>query len=226
MKNTMRKQVVLCMIAMLCIGLLAMTAMAQELPDAPNVEQVETVPQMQNYSPVLRVELTADKTVCEAGETITWTVTVRNVSFFTAHDVVVTDELTNDVWVIGALYPGAALSFHTTTEQVPAGEVWNTVIASWDDGDEILNEAETEEAKSAAAQVSVTVKAPAAPSAPAEPPAPYDPSQYNGEIEIFDEDVPLADVPLTGDFSAVWLALSVLSAGGAYLLDGRRRKEA
>ena len=238
MTGMMKKLLALCLIAMLSISFMAVPAMAQELETAPEAETTETLPEaptdapeeatqpeVQNYSPVLRVELTADKTDYETGETITWTVTVRNVSFFTAHDVVVTDELTDDIWVIGALYPGAALSFHTATEDAAEGEVWNTVTASWGDGDGIPDETEAEEVKSAAAQASVTVKTPAAPAAPVNPPAPYDPSAHSGEIDIFDEDVPLADVPLTADISALWLALSGLSACGAWLLGGKGRKD-
>lgn len=224
MINTMKKLLALCLAAML-IGLLALTAMAQTLEE-PAAESGTDAPEVQNYSPVLRVELTADRAAYEAGETVTWTVTVRNVSFFTAYDVVVTDELTDDVWVIGALYPGAALSFCTATEQAPEGEIWNTVVASWDDGDEISNETETEEVKHAAAQASVTVSAPAAPPVSTVPPASNQPSAHGGEIEILDEDVPLADVPLTADISALWLALSCFSAGGAYLLGCRKRETA
>ena len=46
----------------------------------------------------------------------------------------------------------------------------------------------------------------------------------DGLVEIEDEDVPLADVPQTGDMSLLWVALSAVSAGGAILLN-RKRKE-
>lgn len=47
-------------------------------------------------------------------------------------------------------------------------------------------------------------------------------SDGDGLIDIFDEDVPLADVPKTGDISALWMALSSLSAGGLLLLKKRK----
>ena len=45
--------------------------------------------------------------------------------------------------------------------------------------------------------------------------------------DIFEEEIPLADVPKTGDGSAMWMVLSVLSALGLavmFLFD-RKRKE-
>ena len=47
---------------------------------------------------------------------------------------------------------------------------------------------------------------------------------YEDEIEIPDEDVPLADAPKTGDISGLWVALSSISAAGMFLV-GRKRKE-
>ena len=44
------------------------------------------------------------------------------------------------------------------------------------------------------------------------------------EIEIPDEEVPLAAAPKTGDISALWMALSGLSASGFFFL-GRKRKD-
>ena len=45
----------------------------------------------------------------------------------------------------------------------------------------------------------------------------------DGLIDIFDEDVPLADVPKTGDISTLWMALSTISAGGLILLNKKRK---
>ena len=42
-------------------------------------------------------------------------------------------------------------------------------------------------------------------------------------ITIEDEDVPLADVPKTGDLSILWIALSAVSVAGYLLLS--RKKE-
>ena len=45
------------------------------------------------------------------------------------------------------------------------------------------------------------------------------------EVEIPDEEVPLADAPVTGDISALWLALSGLSGSGMLLLNRKRKEE-
>ena len=45
----------------------------------------------------------------------------------------------------------------------------------------------------------------------------------DGYVVIFDEDVPLSDVPRTGDSSLIWTALSLLSAGGLAVLRGKRK---
>ena len=60
---------------------------------------------------------------------------------------------------------------------------------------------------------------------PVDPPAPQPvPLALDGEIEIPDEEVPLADAPKTGDISGLWAVLSGFSAAGMALL-GRKRKE-
>ena len=61
---------------------------------------------------------------------------------------------------------------------------------------------------------------------PVDPPVdPVDPPAVtDGEIEIPDEEVPLAAVPKTGDISALWMALSGLSASGFFFL-GKKRKD-
>ena len=41
-------------------------------------------------------------------------------------------------------------------------------------------------------------------------------------MEIPEEDVPLADVPATGDISALWMALSALSGAGLVLTCKKR----
>ena len=52
----------------------------------------------------------------------------------------------------------------------------------------------------------------------------YEPDPYFDEIEIPDEEVPLAAAPKTGDMSSLWSVLSGLSAAGMFLL-GRKRKD-
>ena len=232
MEKAMKKVLALCLVLAFAVGMSAIPAAAEELEllsaTQEETSEVQTASAEEtarvNFSPVLWVEKTADKAVYEVGESITWTVTVRNVSAFTAHDVVVTDDMTHDVWMIGVLYPGAALSFSAVTENAQAGTLWNTAVASWGDGDEIPDEEETEEIKRAAGQVSVTVQMPVTPTVFDTPVNAGTQVVQGGEIDIFDEEVPLADVPRTGDVSALWLALSGLASGGLVLL-GRKRKE-
>lgn len=87
---------------------------------------------------------------------------------------------------------------------------------------------------------------PTEPSEPTNPTEPEDPTEPSGseetiepelpvvplndefpidepELEILDEEVPLADVPKTGDISLIWAICSGLSAGGLFLLN--RKKE-
>lgn len=78
---------------------------------------------------------------------------------------------------------------------------------------------------------------PSEPEEPTEPSEPDEPTKPNHphkpqdddfpinepELEIPDEEVPLADVPKTGDISLIWAILSGLSAGGLVLLN--RKKE-
>ena len=57
-----------------------------------------------------------------------------------------------------------------------------------------------------------------------ERPVPPAPAVINEEIDIFDEDVPLADAPKTGDISALWIAISGISAAGMIIL-GKKRED-
>ena len=50
------------------------------------------------------------------------------------------------------------------------------------------------------------------------------PLNDDGLVEIDDGEVPLADVPETGDISSLWMALSTLSAGGIVLVNKKKRK--
>ena len=47
----------------------------------------------------------------------------------------------------------------------------------------------------------------------------------NPDIEIPDEEVPLALLPMTGDASALWMALSALSGAGLFLTRKKRDEE-
>ena len=48
---------------------------------------------------------------------------------------------------------------------------------------------------------------------------------YDGEIEIPDEEVPLADAPKTGDSAILWAAMSVLSGGGIVAINSKKTKK-
>jgi len=50
----------------------------------------------------------------------------------------------------------------------------------------------------------------------------YDETEYE---EILDEDVPLGDIPETGDASAIWMAMSALSGAGLFLTRKKREDE-
>jgi len=67
------------------------------------------------------------------------------------------------------------------------------------------------------------------PVVPTNEPGGYYPVFYNyggggdGLVEILDEEVPLAAVPQTGDVTALWLALSVLSGSGLAIVSKKRK---
>ena len=109
MEKAMKKVLALCLVLAFAVGMSAIPAAAEELAllsaTQEETSEVQTASAEEtarvNFSPVLWVEKTADKAVYEVGESITWTVTVRNVSAFTAHDVIVTDDMTHDVCLPG-----------------------------------------------------------------------------------------------------------------------------
>ena len=55
---------------------------------------------------------------------------------------------------------------------------------------------------------------------------PWEPTPYDDEYEIPDEDVPLADVPATGDSTMLYAIISCISVGGIFLLNKKRKDEA
>ena len=209
-------------------------------------EEVVTVRELYDYEPVLQVVKTANKSSYKKGDTIKWTIKVKNISDYTAYNVFVYDELTDDSWYIEALEPGAEQTFKATTKNAKAGTVKNVVVVSWEDGDEIPDAEEPNEITVVTDEETVKVKEPVDPKPvdpnPTEPesndpeqPTKDDPAELvpqdtpaaqagDGEIEIADEEVPLADAPKTGDVSAIWIALSSLSAGGMIVL-GKKREE-
>ena len=195
-------------------------------------EEIVIVEERENFTPVLSVVKTADKATYEVGETITWTITVKNVSEHTAHGVEILDEMVGGYWLIHTLEPGAERSFVVNMEAKEAGTLKNTVVVSWDDGDEIPTEEENEEIKDVTDEEIVDIKEPTPvipdpvdprPTEPA-PTEDDEPVAQDDEIEIPDEDVPLANAPKTGDISALWILLAGISGGGMLLL-GKKRED-
>lgn len=198
-------------------------------------EEIVTVEELVNYTPILSITKTANKKSYKVGDTITWTITVKNISEYTAYNVVVTDDLTGESWTVASLAPGAEVSFTATLKNAAAGTVKNVAVVTWEDGDEVDDANEPEEPKSASDEEVVEVKKPNNPVQPTEteptepeetePETPNVPMAQNDEIEIPDEDVPLAEAPKTGDISILWIALSGISAGGMILLGKKREDE-
>ena len=151
--------------------------------------------------------------------------------------MVVVDELTGDSWSIAALEPGVERTFTARTRNAQVGKITNVVVVAWDDLDEIDDADEPEEIRLATAEETVKVEK----NKPVTPPAQKDPEEtkpetepkeetpeivtVDTEIEIPDEDVPLASAPKTGDISALWIALSSVSAAGMILLGKKREDE-
>ena len=193
-------------------------------------EEIVIVEERINYTPVLSVTKKAGKRVYKVGQNINWTITVKNIGEHAAYNVVVVDDMTGDRWVIAALAAGAEETVTVTTRAAKTGYVTNAVVVSWEDGDEIDDANEPEEPKSGSSEDTVKVEKKTNPveTQPTEPTPteqiPTEPAAQADEIEIIDEDVPLASAPKTGDISNLWIALSGISAAGVILL-GRKREE-
>lgn len=279
-----------------------------EIPDAEEPNEIKSTsddeialvadPEPENYIPVLDVVKTAAKESYKEGDTVSWDITVKNVSQFTAYDIVIVDELAGDSWTIASLAPGAEKSFTAKMENVEAGTLKNIVVVSWDDGDKIPDEKEPNEVKTTSDEEIITVEEVVPPTTvppTTEPPTTVPPTtvppttvppttvppttvppttvppttvppateppvtepaatvppvieepEYpvapaaeldddlpvyeedlleEEEIEILDEDVPLADVPETGDVSILWAAMSVLSGGGIVAINSKKTKK-
>ena len=138
---------------------LTITVKADAAANVINIEYLRTIDTTPvNYTPVLNVVKTANQTSYKEGETVSWTITVKNVSSYTAYDVAVTDELTGDRWSIAELAGGAQQSFTATLENAPAGTVKNVAVVSWTDGDEIPDGEEPKETKTTTDEEIVNVR--------------------------------------------------------------------
>ena len=193
-------------------------------------EEIVTVEELIDYAPILSITKKAKKSTYKVGQTIKWTITVKNIGDDTAYDVVVVDDLTGDEWYIEALEPGAQKSFTATMKNAKAGTVKNVAVVTWDDGDEVPNEEETDEVRSDSDKETVKVEKRVDPivtpdeAEATKPTEKDDPAGQNDEVEIPDEDVPMGSAPKTGDISTLWIALSGISAAGMIVL-GKKRED-
>ena len=171
-----------------------------------------------NPAPLLQIIKTSNKYLFTTGETITWYITVKNVSQFPAYNVVVTDELTNDYWYVGTLEPGASRTFTAITETVTAGGITNVAVVTWTDGDDTPDNQEPNEIKRNSDDAPAIVEDPA-------PVVEFPVVPANDEVIIEEEDVPLAAAPKTGDISGILAAISLFSLGGMVVLNRKKDEE-
>ena len=121
-------------------------------------------PDEEDYKPVLTIDMTSDKTSYQKGENITWTITVKNNSEYTAYDVSVWNELAGKEWTIPTLSKDGEQTFVAITVADVAGTITNYATASWEDGDKIADEPHIAEDS-----LSVTVTEPTTPPTPDTP---------------------------------------------------------
>lgn len=93
---------------------------------------------VQKAKPSLYLEKTSDKDkAVDLGETIHYTIHLVNNGNTTVSDIVVTDEMTGDIWNAGTLKPGEDKIFHTeyvvTEKDILAGSVKNVALADGKD---------------------------------------------------------------------------------------------
>ena len=98
-----------------------------------------------NQIPEIDLTLAPVKATYNEGENIEWLITVKNVSEFTAYNVVVTDENGAVIKNFGTLNAGAEASY-TVTDAAPAVTALATlvskqVLATWKDGDSYVDDA-------------------------------------------------------------------------------------
>ena len=112
-------------------------------PDEPEVpvtpgEDPEPTEEPDNTLTVEKIITgTAPEGGYDAGDEITYRITVTNTANMTITDITVTDELTGDEWTIASLAPGASKEFtatYTVTQaDIEAGSVTNTATATGTD---------------------------------------------------------------------------------------------
>ena len=176
-------------------------------------EEVVEVAEPEDPAPVLRIVKTSSKYLFATGETVTWYISVENISEYTAYNVVISDNLTGDVWKIAALEPGASRTFAATTETTAPGYITNVAIVNWTDGDDIPDAEETDEVKTGSDDAIVMIQ------------DPTEITPQDDDVIIEDESVPLASAPRTGDISSLLAVISLASLGGMILLNRKKDEE-
>ena len=186
-------------------------------------EETVVVEEPVNYTPVVRIVKTASKANYTTGDTVTWYVSVENISDYPAYDVTVTDDLTGDVWKIDVLAPGESKTFAATTLTTASGYLTNVAKVTWADGDEIPDGEEPEEVKSGSDEVVVTVTDPVNPASDDDEDEDKDDKDDNKAKD--DPTVLRATAPKTGDISGILALISLTSLGGMILVN-RKKDEA
>jgi len=80
----------------------------------------------------MKIDKVADGNFYEVGDTIEYTITVRNTGNSTLREIQVTDDMTGFSEEIDFLNPGASREFITTYEALEVGDLTNTVTAEDD----------------------------------------------------------------------------------------------
>ena len=121
---------------------------------------------------------------------------------------------------MGTLYTTEELAIEGYTFEYVEGDAASGIM----DSDKVVTYVYS---KNAPVEPEIPVEPPVEPSEPPVEPEqpPVEPEIPEEPIDIPDEEVPLADVPSTGDFSAVWMALTGISAAGLVGLGVTRKKK-
>lgn len=174
----------------------------------------------ENPAPVIRIIKTSSKYEFTVGDTVTWYISVENISDYPAYNITVTDDLTGDLWKIDVLEPGDSKTFAATTLTTASGYITNVAKITWTDGDDTPDAEETEEVKSGSDDAVVVVYEPVNPASDDEEDEDDDDDKvYN------DNSVILATAPKTGDISGILTVISLTSLGGLILVNRKKDEE-
>ena len=114
-----------------------------DLLDDDTAENVKVVEKETPAAPNITISKTADKDNVNVGDTVTFTITVKNDGTGAATNVVVTDTMPEGLapqgtttFDIGTLEAGGTRTLNLTATVMKAGEITNTAKVTWDDGNE------------------------------------------------------------------------------------------